>query len=116
MPGKVEHADGQLQVLGDAGMVQVESGLPEVVLHRVGGTLPLKGTDQPGKPGLHVGIKAERLAHFASGRAATIGNDVGAHGCPKLAVACIDVLDGTLAIVAGWQVKVDVGPFASYFA
>ena len=59
MPGQVEHADGQLQVLGDAGVMEIEPGLLEMVLHRIGWAFPLEGTHQPREAGLHIGVEAE---------------------------------------------------------
>jgi len=84
------------------------------MLHGVGRPFPLEGTDQPGEPRLHVGIEAERLAYLAGCRAAAVGDDVGAHRSTELAVALVDILDGTLAIVSGRQVEIDVGPLAAH--
>ena len=60
-------------------------------------------------------IEAQRLAHFARGRAAAIGDDVGGHGGAELAVALVDVLDDALALIAAGQVEIDVGPLAALF-
>ena len=60
-------------------------------------------------------VEAQRLAHFARGRAAAIGDDVGGHGGAELAVALVDVLDDALALVAAGQVEIDVGPLAALF-
>ena len=60
-------------------------------------------------------FEAQRLAHFARGGAAAIGDDVGGHGRAQLAEALVDVLDGALALVAAGQVDIDVGPLAALF-
>ena len=61
------------------------------------------------------GIEAERLADFARGGAAAIGDDVGGHGGAEFAVALVDILDGALALIAAGQIEIDVGPFAALF-
>ena len=60
-------------------------------------------------------VEAERLAHFARGAAAAIGDDVGGHRRAVLAVALVDVLDHALAPIAARQIEIDVGPLAALF-
>ena len=60
-------------------------------------------------------FEAQRLADFARGRAAAIGDDVGGHGRAQLAVALVDVLDGALALIAAGQVEIDIRPLAALF-
>ncbi len=61
------------------------------------------------------GVEAEGFADFAGGGFSAVGDDVGGHGGAELAVALVDVLDGLLALVAGGQVEVDVGPLVAVF-
>ncbi len=56
---------------------------------------------------------AEDLGDLAGGRAVAIGDDGGGHRRAVRAVALVDVLDDPLALVAGGQVEVDVGPLAA---
>ncbi len=93
-------------------MTQIQISLAEVVLHGVGRPLPLKRADQTGEPGLHSGAEAQRLAHFPCSGAAAIGDDIGAHRSSELAVALVNVLDGTLAVDTRGQIQVDVRPLA----
>ena len=60
-------------------------------------------------------LKAQRLADFARGGAAAVGDDVGGHGGAELAVALVDVLDGALALIAAGEIDIDIGPFAALF-
>ena len=60
--------------------------------------------------------KVQRLADFAHGAAAAIGDDVGGHGRAMFAIAAIDLLDHALATVAAGKVQIDVGPCLSAFA
>ena len=60
-------------------------------------------------------FEAQRLAHFARGRAPAIGDDVGGHGRAQLAVALVDILDGALALIAAGKIDIDIGPFAALF-
>ena len=57
--------------------------------------------------------EAERPCHLARRHAVAVGDDVGGHGGAAHAVAPVDVLDDLLALVAGRQVEVDVGPLAA---
>ena len=61
-------------------------------------------------------VEAECFADFARSGTAAIGDDIGGHGGAECAVALVDVLDDTFALIAGGQVEIDVGPFAAAFA
>ena len=60
-----------------------------------------------------VGVEAERLADFARGAPAAVGDDVGGHRRAVAAVLFVDVLDDTLAPIAARQIEIDVGPLAA---
>ena len=62
---------------------------------------------------MSAGVDAERLAHFARGAAAAIGDDVGGHRRAARAVALVDVLDHLLAPIAARQIEIDVRPLAA---
>jgi hypothetical protein len=69
--------------------------------------------DERGEARELIFIEAEGLADFARGGAAAIADDVGGHGCAEFAVALVDVLDDLLALIAGGQIEIDVGPLAA---
>ena len=58
-------------------------------------------------------VERQRLAHFARGAAAAIGDDVGGHRRAQPAVLLVDVLDDALAAIAARQIEIDVGPLAA---
>src|ERR1035438_5466882 len=97
-------------------MADVEACLLKVMGHGVVRAAPLPMADEAGEAGELFFIEAQGLADLASCRAAAIGDDVGGHGGAEGAVAFVDVLDHLLAMVAGWQVEIDVGPLAAVFA
>ena len=105
----------QLEEFAHARMVQIEAGFAELALGGVLGVLPFPGAHQAGEPLERGDFEAQRLAHFARGRASAIGDDVGGHGRAQLAEALVDVLDGALALVAAGKVDIDVGPLAALF-
>ena len=74
--------------------------------------------EAPGGHGLGelVGLlqrEAEGLGDLARGGAVAVGDDVRGHGRAVCAVGLVDVLDDALALVAGGEVEVDVGPLAA---
>jgi len=77
---------------------------------RSGGVLGLAG--EPIECG---DLEAQRLAHFARGGAAAIGDDVGGHGGSKLSEPPVDVLDDAARAFRRWEVEIDVGPLAALF-
>ena len=84
--------------------------------HGVVGAAPLPVAYQAGEAGELLVFEAERLAYFARRGTAAIADDVGGHGCAELAIALVDVLDDLLAVIAGGQIEIDVGPFAAVLA
>ena len=113
MARQILHALAKLDVLGDAAMLNVEAGVVKVAAQRIVFVLPLPGADELGQAVEGLGVKAQRLAGFARGRASAIGDDVGGHRRAEFAVALIDVLDCSLALVAAGQVEIDVRPLAA---
>ena len=96
-------------------MLQIKARMTEMILHRVGGTLPFKGANHRGQSSQSVRIKAKSLAHLARSGASAIGDDVRRHGGAQLAIALINVLDGALAIVSARKVEVNIRPLAALF-
>ena len=84
-----------------------------MVRHGVVLAAPLPVTDKAGKARELVLLEAECLAHFTRCRAAAIGDDVGGHRRAERTVEFIHVLNDLLALFAGGQVEVDVGPLAA---
>ena len=70
---------------------------------------------EAGEPIQFVLFEPERFADIAHGGAAAIGNDVCGHGRAELAVTLVDVLNGSLALIAAGEIEIDVGPFAAFF-
>src|SRR5205807_2552716 len=104
-----------LQIFRDAVMLQVKSGIAKAVLEGVRGPFPFPCGDQACQSPYRFGIETQRLPRFSRCGFSTICNDVSSHRRAKFAIALIDVLDGTLAIVAAREVKIDVRPFAAFF-
>ena len=61
------------------------------------------------------GVEAERLADFARGAPAAVGDDVRGHRGAGRAVLLVDVLDDPFAPIAARQIEIDVGPLAALF-
>ena len=76
---------------------------------------PLPGAHQLGQAVERFGVEAQGLAGFACRGASAIGDDIGGHRRAEFAIALIDVLDRSLALVAAGQVKIDVRPLAALF-
>ena len=105
----------ELEKFAHARVGDVEAGLAKLALGGVLGVLPFPGAHQAGELFERGDFEAQRLADFARGGAAAIGDDVGGHGRAQLAEALVDVLDGVLALVAAGQVDIDIGPLAALF-
>jgi hypothetical protein len=105
----------ELEKFAHARMVEVEAGVAELALGRVVGSLSIPRCATRLLRASSVVIEAQRLAHFARGGAAAIGDDVGGHGGAALSEALVDVLDDALALFAAGQVEIDVGPLAALF-
>ena len=116
MTRQILHPQAEVEIARDARMANVEACLLEVTSHRVVLAAPLPVADQAGEPRELVLLKAKRLAHFARGGAAAIGDDVGSHRRAQRAIALIDVLNDLFALVAGWQIEIDVRPLAAVLA
>ena len=115
VPGQVLRRFAQLEELADAGMAEVEAGVGELALAGVFRVLVFPVADGRGQAPQGFGIEAQHLAHLARGRAPAVGDDVGGHGGAALAVAPVEVLDDALALLAGGQVEIDVGPLTALF-
>ncbi len=113
---EVLQADAELEVFGDARVLDVEAGVVEGVGHGVVLAAPLPLADERGEAAEGFLVEAEGFADFARGGLAAVGDDVGGHGGAELAVALVDVLDGLLAFFFGGEVEVDVGPLAAVLA
>ena len=68
---------------------------------------------QRGEPVQCLVLQPQHFAHLARRRAAAIGDDVGRHGRAERAVLGVNVLNGALALIAGGEVEIDVGPLAA---
>ena len=116
MARQILNPHGQFEILGDARMANIETGVLKGVRHGVGLAAPLPLAHQARQPPQRVLVEAQRLAGFARRRFAAIGDDVGRHGRAQLAVALVDVLDGLLALLFRGQVEIDVRPFVAALA
>ena len=114
MTRQVLHREVELEELADARIFDIEAGIAELLLRRVGGVLPLPGANQAREARDRLLVEAHHLADVARRRAAAVGDDVRRHGGAALAEVFVDVLDGALAAVAAGQVDVDVRPLAAF--
>src|SRR5882724_4268846 len=115
MARQVLHSHIQLAEFLDVQVAQVEPGVPELALGCVIRILPFKSAHQTRKPGDRLFIEAHRLAYFARRRTPAIGDHVCGHRRAVCAVALIDVLNYTLALIAARQIEIDVRPLAALF-
>ena len=70
----------ELEKFAHARMVQVKAGLRELALARILGVFPFPVMHEAGELFERGDFEAQRLAHFARGGTAAIGDDVGGHG------------------------------------
>ena len=84
-------------------MLQIEAGVAKMIFERVVGIFVFPRADKAGKPCERFGVERKRLADFARGRLAAIGDDVRGHRRAEFAVALVDVLNRALALVAARQ-------------
>src|SRR5271165_661967 len=94
-------------------MMRIEARASELMLKRVVWPSPLPCADQPSEFAEGFRIEAERLADFARSGLAPVGDDVGSHGCAKLAIAGVHVLNRLLALVTGRKIEIDVRPLTA---
>ncbi len=113
MPRQILHRQIQLEEFSDARIRQIEAGISELPLRRVFRIFPLPAADQAGKPVERCDLESQRLAHLARRRPSAVRDDVGGHGRAQLSVALVDILDDALALVARWQVDIDIRPLAA---
>src|SRR4051794_22560723 len=113
MARQVLHAQSQIEELGDAGMSQIESGMAELVLHRVGWTAPLPRTYQCRKAIERLHIEAKRFTYFARGRTSPVSNHVCRHRRAMRAIFRVHVLNHALALIATRQIEVYVRHLAA---
>ena len=116
MTRQIVHPRAELEIIGNAGMTYIESRLIKVFRHRVVCAAPLPMTNETGEFGELLFIKAECFSHFPCSGAATVSNHICCHGRTKRAIMLVDVLNDAFAMIAGWKIKIDVGPFASVLA
>ena len=97
---KVKHPNRKFKIFCNPGMMKIETGILELLLHCVGRALPLPGADQLRQSFRGLDVEAERFAGLASRGLASVSDDVGAHSRAKLAIALVDVLDCPLTVVS----------------
>src|SRR2546423_5344028 len=54
--------------------------------------------------------KIERLADFARGASAAIGNDICRHGGAVFAITPVNFLNHTFATITAWKIEINIGP------
>ena len=91
----------------------VEADLAQVALERLLRIDPLEVVHHLRQPIDLRRLERERLADFARGAAAAIGDDVRRHRRAVFAVFLVDVLDDALAAIAARQIEIDVRPLAA---
>ena len=104
MSWQVLHAPAQIQEASHPRMVKVETGLVEMPLWRVFRVFPLPGAHQAGQTSDTLLVKAKHLAHFPGGRPPAVGDHIGRHGRPQLAVTLVDILNDALPLVPAGQI------------
>ena len=115
MARQVLHLVPQPREQPDAIGIQIEADRGELARERIGRIGELELVHHLREPIDLRGVEAERLADFARGAAAAVGDHVGGHRRPQPAVLLVDVLDHPLAPVAARQIEIDVGPLAALF-
>src|SRR5579884_306375 len=115
MPRQILHGAIELEKFLNARMAQIETRLSKLLFRRVIGIFPFPGAGQARKPGQRSRVEAQRLADLARRRAPSVGNDIGGHGRAAPAVALVNILDGSLALIAARQIEIDIRPFAPLF-
>ena len=80
MTWQIVYSHAQFEILGNAGMTDIEARLIKMSRHRVICAAPLPVTNQTGEPRELLLIKAQCLSHFSRSRATTISNHVCCHG------------------------------------
>ena len=113
MARQILHLAPQPREQPDAIGIQIEADRRQMARQRVGRIGELEVVHHLREPIDLRGIEAERLAHFARGAPAAIGDDVGGHRRAEAAVLLVDVLDDPLAPIAARQIEIDVGPLAA---
>src|SRR5580704_6503450 len=96
-------------------MLQVEADLLKMIFKIVGGTSPFATVDNASKLVERLLIEPKCFANFSRGGTVAIGDDVRRHRSTELAVSLIHILNCFFSLVATWQIKIDVRPFAELF-
>ena len=105
--------EAEPQPVLDARVAAVEADFPRLMEQVVVAVHVLEPADALRELADHLFRESEDLAHLPHGALAAIGDDIGRHAGPALAVALVNVLDHALALVPGRQIDIDVGPFAA---
>ena len=113
MPRQILHLAPEAREQPHAIGVQIEADRRHLARQRVGRIDELEVVHHLRQPIDLRGIEAERLADFARGAAAAVGDDVGGHRRAEAPVFLVDVLDDLLAPIAARQIEIDVGPLAA---
>src|SRR5580704_4463717 len=115
MPRQILKHPAEGEKLADLRVLEIEAGVAKLPFQRVAGVFVFPGSHEARQTIQGFGIKRQRLADFASRRTATIGDDVGCHGCAQFPVALVHILNGTFALVSARKVEIDIGPLAALF-
>ena len=115
MTRHVLNADNKLKELADLGMVQIETGLLEMLIVGLVGIVPSPTRHEAGDTTKRFRLESHHLTHFPRRRPAAICDHVRCHRGSSLAVPFIDMLDDSLASFPGGQIQIDVGPFPAFF-
>src|SRR5436309_15941767 len=112
MPGQIDYSPAQTKEAIDPGVIEVEPSLAKIVIEGVVRSAPFPGTRSRGKSGERVWIETQDLPHFACCQFRAIGNDIGSHSSPVLAVALVNILNHAFAFISARQVKINFRPFS----
>src|ERR1041384_1901271 len=105
----------KLEEFLDPRIRQIEPGIAKLALGCVVGILPFPGPDETRKPRDGLFIEASRLTDFARRRPPAISNHIRGHRGATCAVALINMLNHSFALIAARQIEINVRPLAALF-
>src|SRR5262245_51949365 len=110
MPRQILDLPPQLRELLIAGILRIETGLPQIARNRLVRIDELELSHQPGQPIDILLRQLQDFAELACRAAASVRNDIGGHRGAEFAVTLVDILDDTLALITARQIEIDIRP------
>src|SRR5262245_18384105 len=115
VPWQILDIQTQFKKFSNAWIAHVEACNAELFFESVEFIFVFEMTDESRETFERFCIEAHHLADFARSGFSSIRNDVCSHGCAQCTVSLIDVLNGAFPLITTGQIKIDVGPFATFF-